>query len=104
MIAQLPNLDAILKRHRIHPRFWAEFRAHIEANVQPGDELQACLDHIANYKAALKEAIHAIPCEHTFAPADYQSPVPYESLLLEDIEPPIESEALASAGAPSVAR
>ena len=27
MIAQLPNLNAILKRHEIHPKFWPEIRA-----------------------------------------------------------------------------
>jgi hypothetical protein len=116
MIAQVPNLTEILEHHGIHPKFWPEFRAHVEEGVKPGKELQVQLDHVANYKAALreaidergfanykallKEAVQGIECEHTFAPPDYQSPVPYESLLLEEIE----SEALASAGAPSAAR
>jgi len=101
MIAQAPNLDTILKRHEIAPKFWSEFRAYLEEGTQPGDELLALLHHVANYKAALMEAMHDIENPHTFPPADYQSPVPYESLFLES---PDESEALASAGAPSAAR
>ncbi len=116
MVTQVPNLTDILKHHRIPPKFWAEFRAHVEEGAKPGRELQARFDQTANYKAALreaidergfenykallKEAVQGIECEHTFAPPDYRSPVPYESLLLEEIE----SEALASAGAPSAAR
>lgn len=104
MIAQLPNLNTILKRHKIHPKFWPEFRAYIEDGVLPGKELQTCLDYVANYKAAEKEAMKAIGCDHTFPPADYQSPLPYESLLIDDIEQLVESEAPALAGAPSAAR
>ena len=96
MIAQAPNLDTILKRHEIHAKFWPEFRAYLEEGVQPGDELLTRLHHVANYKAALREAMHDIGNPHEFPPADYQSPVPYESLLAEDI--------VISPGAPSAAR
>lgn len=100
MIAQVPNLDAILKRHEIDPKFWPEFRAYLEEGVLPGKELQTRLDYLANYKTAEMEAVRNIGNPHTFPPADYRSPVPYESLLLDDIE----SESPASAGAPSAAR
>lgn len=100
MIVQLPNLNAILKRHKISPKFWPEFRAFLEDGVQPGKELQARLDYAANFKAARRDAMKEIKCEHEFPPADYRSPVPYESLLADDIK----SEALTSAGAPSAAR
>lgn len=96
MIAQAPNLNTILKRHAIHPKFWPEFRAYLEEGTQPGDELLVRLHHVANYKAALREAMHDVPNPHAFPPAGYQSPVPYESLLAEDI--------VISPGVPSVAR
>ena len=63
----------------------AGVRAYVEQGVLPGKELQTHLDYVANYKAAEKEAMKAIGCDHTFPPADYQSPLPYESLLAEDI-------------------
>lgn len=103
MIAHVPNLNTILKRHEIHRKFWPEFRAYIEKGLLPGKELQTRLDYVANYKAAEKEAMRAIGNDHTFPPADYQSPVPYESLLSEDIRR-IKSEAPALAGVPSAAR
>ena len=100
MIAQVPNLDAILKRHEIHRKFWPEIRAAVEEDVRLSDELRTRFNHVANYQAAAKDILAAIPNDHEFAPADYQSPVPYESLLADHIK----SEALASAGAPSAAR
>ena len=100
MIAQLPNLNTILKRHKIRPKFWPEIRAFIEEGVRPSDELMTRLRRVANYRAAVNEAVHEIGCDHTFPPDDYRSPVSYESLRLEGIE----SEALALAGAPSAAR
>jgi hypothetical protein len=101
MIAQVPDLDTILKRHKIPPKFWPEIRAAVEENVRLSDELRTRLNHVANYQAAAKDILAALSNDHEFAPADYQSPVPYESLLIDDIE----SEALlASAGAPSAAR
>jgi len=100
MIAQVPNLDAILNRHEIHRKFWPEIRAAVEEDVRLSDELRTRFNHVANYQAAAKDILAAIPNDHKFPPADYQSPVPYESLLADDIK----SEALASAGAPSAAR
>jgi hypothetical protein len=104
MIAQMPSLRAILMRYRIHSRFWAEFCAYVEANVPLGDELQACLDHITSYKAALEEALHDTGNPHAFAPTDYRSPVSYESMWPGDVKGLVESEPLASAGVPSAAR
>ena len=40
MIAQLPNLDTILKRHEIHPKFWPEIRGLVEEGQRPGKELR----------------------------------------------------------------
>jgi len=89
MIAQLPNLNAILNRHKIHPKFWAEFRALMECGKRPGKELRTRLDHVANYKAALKEAMNELskPLGYKYATARSQSPAKYESLTPEDIVP-----------------
>ncbi len=105
MIAQLPNLNTIFKRHGIHPKFWPGFRAFVEEGVQPDRELQTRLDHVANYRAARREIITELSkgLDHKFPPADYQSPVSYESLRAEDIELTID-EPVISAGAPSAAR
>ena len=96
MIAQSPNLDTIFKRHGIHRRFWGEFRAFLEEHTPAGRELQACLDHVASYKAAEKEALWELSkvYAHEFQPAVRQ--FPYESLLAEDI--------VISPGVPSAAR
>jgi len=89
MIAQLPNLDTILKRHEIHPKFWPGIHALVEEGQHPSDELGRRLNHVTNYKAAVKDILAELSkgLEHKFPPADYQSPVPYESLRSEDIEP-----------------
>jgi hypothetical protein len=70
MIAQLPNLNNILKRHGIHPKFHAEFRALVECGVTPGDELRTRLDCVDNYKAALDECLAELskPLEDQFPP------------------------------------
>jgi len=104
MIVQLPNLKAILNRHKIHPKFWPGLHAFLEQGVPPDDELAIHLRHEANYKSVVAEVLRAIKCEHTFAPEGYHSPVPYESLRREDIENVVEFEAATSAGAPSAAR
>lgn len=92
MIAQVPNLNAILKRHEIHPKFWPDIRAFLEEGVVPDEKLMTRLRRVANYKAAISDAVHEIGNEHTFPPAGYQSPVPYESLRAEDIEHVVEFE------------
>ena len=103
MIAQIPDLDTILKRHKIHPTFWPEIRAAVEENVRLSDDLRTRLNHVANYQAAAKDILAALSNDHEFAPADYQSPVPYEALLSDDIESE-DTVLVASAGAPSAAR
>ena len=35
MIAQLPNLDTILKRHEIPPKFWPEMHGLVEDGHRP---------------------------------------------------------------------
>ena len=89
MIAQLTNLDTILKCHKIHSKFWPEFHALVEEGQRPGSTLVRRLNHVTKYKAALKDILAELSegLEHRFPPADYQSPVPYESLRSEDIEP-----------------
>jgi len=100
MIAQLPNLDAILKRHAIPPKFWPEMHQLVEDGVRPCRTLVSRLNHVRNYKAALNEILAELskPLGHKFPPADYQSPVSYESLRSED------AVLVPSAGAPSAAR
>ena len=51
MIAQLPNLDTILNRHKIHPSSGQSSTA-VEEGQRPGKELRTRLNHVANYKAA----------------------------------------------------
>jgi hypothetical protein len=82
MIAQLPSLNAILKRHAIQPRFWPEFQQLIEEGKRPGKELRTRLDHVANYKAALDEVMTELskPLPHKFPAVTC-----YESLDLEAI-------------------
>ena len=89
MIAQLPKLDTILKCHKIHSKFWPEFHALVEEGQRPGKGLRTRLNRVTNYKAALAEVLAELSkgLEHKFPPADYQSPVPYESLRSQDLEP-----------------
>jgi hypothetical protein len=83
MIAQLPNLNAILNRHEIHRKFWPEFRSLVEEGQRPGKELRTRLHCVTNYKAALDEIMAELskPLEHKFPPPVTQ----YESLDLEEI-------------------
>jgi len=89
MIAELPILDDILKRHAIPEKFWPEMHGLVEDGVRPCRTLVTRLNHVRNYKAALKEILTELskPLGHKFPPADYKSPVSYESLRSEDIEP-----------------
>ncbi len=102
MIAQLPNLDTILKRHEIHPKFWPAIRGLVEEGQRPGPQVCRRLNHVANFKAALAEIMAELSkgLDHKFPPADYEAPADYqyESLLPEDIV------LMTSAGVPSEAR
>jgi len=105
MIAQLPNLNAILKRHEIHRKFWPAIRALVEEGQRPDKELTTRLNHVANYRAAVAEIIHELSkgLEHQFPPADYQTPADYqlydeqpEPFVPESLTP--EDVALATSG------
>ena len=52
MIAQLPNLDTILNRLEIPPKFWPEMHRLVEDGRRPGRELLTRLWRVTNYKAA----------------------------------------------------
>ena len=105
MIAQLPNLDTILEHHEIPPKFWAEIRAFVEEGTPPSGEMATCLRYMPSDKASLKDILSELSkgLEHKFPPPDYQSPVPYESLLAKGIKPEA-AVPVTSAGAPSAAR
>jgi len=83
MIAQLPNLNAILERHEIHRKFWREFRRLVEDGRRPSKELLTRLDCVTNYKAALEEIMAELskPLHRQFPPTVTR----YESLDLEGI-------------------
>jgi hypothetical protein len=81
MIAQLRNLDGILSKHNIHPKFHGEFRALIECGVRPGKELRTRLECVSNYKAALDEAMAELS-----EPLDHQFP---SSFRFESLEVPL---------------
>ena len=98
MIAQLPNLNAILKRHKIHPKFWPEFHGLLEEGKRPGKELRTRLKYVANFKAALNEGMDELSKPLGYVFASTQKPKRYESLKPEDIV------LMSSAGAPSEAR
>jgi len=89
MIATLPILDDILKHHAIPEKFWPEMHGLVEDGVRPCRTLVTRLNRVRNYKAALKEILTELskPLGHKFPPADYKSPMSYESLRSEDIEP-----------------
>ena len=55
MIAQLPKLDTILKRRKIHPKFWPEFHGLVEEGQRPGKDLRTRLNRVTNYKAAFND-------------------------------------------------
>ena len=65
-------LTNILGRHGIHRQFWHDFRLLVVHGRQPSGELQTRLNHVANYKAALKEAL-AVPTQfESLDPGDVQ--------------------------------
>ena len=49
------QLNAILKRHEIHPKFWPEFRAMVRQGRMPSKELWTRMNHVADYEAARDE-------------------------------------------------
>ncbi|MEN6367623.1 MAG: hypothetical protein ABFC88_12485 [Thermoguttaceae bacterium] len=75
MIAQLPNLIAILRKHQINPKFDDEFRALVEDGVRPGDELRKRIAHVSNYTAALDEAMTELskPLDRLFPSTTFES-------------------------------
>ena len=80
MTARLPNLDAILKRHEIHRRFWPEFHGMVEDFRLPSRELWTRMNRDANYEAARSEIAHLLSkgTEHQFPPDDYEVPAGYD--------------------------
>lgn len=83
MIVRLPNLDTILTRLEIPSKFWPEFRAFVEEGKCPSDELMRRMRYVANYTAALNEAVWELSkgLEHEFPPDDYQTPADYALAL-----------------------
>ena len=77
----------------------------MEEGQRPGKELRTRLNRATKYKSAFKDILAELSkgLEHKFPPADYQSPVSYESLRSQDIEPE-DTVLVTSAGAPSEAR
>jgi hypothetical protein len=80
MVARLPNLNDILKRHEIHSRFWPEFRGMVDEFQLPSKELWTRMNREANYEAARSEIANALSkgTEHQFPPDDYEVPVGYD--------------------------
>ena len=89
------HLKAILKRHRIPPKFWPEFRGMVEERRLPGKELWTRMNNVANFRAARSEIAAELSkgFGHEFPPDDYEVPVgydfnmpaEYESLTPEDV-------------------
>ena len=100
MIAELPILDDILERQAIPKKFWPEMHGLVEDGVRPCPTLVTRLNRVHNYKAALKEIMTELskPLGHKFPPADYRSPVSYESLRSEDIEPEGSADVASATG------
>ena len=91
----VPNLNAILKRHEIHPKFWPEFHSMVEDRQLTSRELWTRMNYVANYRAARSEIAAELSkgWEKQFPPDDYEvpegydfdMPAEYESLTPEDI-------------------
>ena len=69
------QLESVLKQHKIHPKFWPEFRALVFRGVRPGVELRTRLNCVTNYQEALDAVLTILsqPIAHIFPPADYQA-------------------------------
>ena len=106
MIAQLPNLNTILKRHKIHPKFWPEIRGLVEEGERPSKELLTRMNRVANYKAALeRNPGRAIQGD---GPQVSAGRLPDRRCRMNRCEPrtsnPEDVVLVTSAGAPSAAR
>jgi len=74
------DVEAICVKHEINPSFYAEFDALVVLGRRPRRELRNRLKYVANYKAALGEALGVLsaPYAHLFA-----NPSVFESLVEE---------------------
>ena len=99
MIARLPNLNDILKRHEIHRKFWPEFRGMVEEFRLPSKELWTRMNSQSNYGAARNEIAQALSkgMEHQFPPDDYEVPAGYDFSMPAGNETP-EYESLKPEG------
>lgn len=70
-------LSSILERHGIHRRFWHDFRLLVVHGRQPTGELQTRLNHVINYKAALKAALTIPKQFESLDPGDVQMVVDF---------------------------
>ena len=69
------QLESVLKEHKIHPKFWREFRDLVFHSTRPGVELRTRLNGVSNYQEALDAVLTILsqPTAHIFPPADYQA-------------------------------
>ncbi len=69
------QLDSVLKRHKIHPKFRPELRDPVFHGARPGVELRTRLNCVSNYQEALDEVLTIVsqPTAHIFPPAGYQA-------------------------------
>ena len=54
------QINAICKKHSIHPTFNVEFRNLVQKGIRPGSALRALLAAAGNYQAALREVLTAL--------------------------------------------
>ena len=69
------QLESVLKQHKIHPKFWREFRDLVFHSTRPGVELRTRLNCVSNYQEALDAVLTILSqsTAHIFPPADYQA-------------------------------
>jgi hypothetical protein len=84
------QLNAILRRHEIDPKFWPEFRGIVQEGRLPGKKLWTRMNHVTNFAAARNEIALKLSERYAyeFPPDDYQPPADYqfyELLSPEDI-------------------
>jgi len=93
------RLHAILRRHKIAPKFWPEFRAMVELGLTAGKEILARMNNVASYRTARDEVAFARMTEpkHQFPPNDYEVPAGYDfDMPAESLNP--EDNVLAASG------